>query len=50
MLIQATTLDIAAEKQIREWQLPANLPAGIYIIRSIRQGHNNVYTREVVVQ
>jgi hypothetical protein len=50
MLVQETALDITDEKQISEWQLPANLPAGIYIIRTIRQGHNNVYAREVVVQ
>jgi len=49
-LIQATTLDITDKQQIGEWQLPTNQPTGIYILRAVQQGRNNVYAREVAVQ
>ena len=49
-LIQERTLNISDTRQISEWETPANLPAGVYILRAIRQGHNDVYARQLVVQ
>lgn len=49
-LIQERMLDISSTKQITDWQLPTNAPAGIYIIRAIRPGQTGVYARELVVQ
>jgi hypothetical protein len=49
-LIQERMLDISSTKQVGDWQLPTNVPAGIYIVRVIRKGQSGVYARELVVQ
>lgn len=49
-LIQEKRVDISDTKQISEWNIPANLPAGIYFLRVLRPGRNSLYTHQLVVQ
>ena len=49
-LIQQRMIDISDTKQVSDWRLPTNAPAGIYIIRAIQPGQTRVYARELVVQ
>ena len=49
-LIQQRLIDISNTKQVSDWQIPTNAPAGIYIIRALQPGQTRVYARELVVQ
>jgi hypothetical protein len=49
-LIQQRMIDISNTKQVSDWQIPTNAPAGIYIIRALQPGQTRVYARELVVQ
>jgi hypothetical protein len=49
-LIQQRIIDISSSKQVSDWQIPTNAPAGIYIIRALQPGQTRVYARELVVQ
>jgi len=49
-LIQQRVINIGSALQVSDWQLPANVPAGIYIVRVIQSGQDGVYARELVVE
>jgi len=49
-LIQEKIVDINDTKQVSEWTISANLPAGIYFLRVLRPERNYQYTRQLVVQ
>lgn len=49
-LVQQRMLDVAGKGQVDQWEVPAGLAAGIYVLRAVKEGGINSYTREIIVR
>lgn len=49
-LVREQWLQLSSMPQTTDWNIPANMPAGIYIIRAVRPGQPGVYARELMVE
>jgi hypothetical protein len=49
-LVQQRILEVAGKGQVDQWEVPPGLAAGIYVLRVVKEGRENSYTREIVVR
>lgn len=49
-LVQQRMLEVAGKGQVDQWEVPAGLAAGIYVLRVVKEGVAKSYTREIVVR
>jgi hypothetical protein len=49
-LVQQRMLEIAGKGQVDQWDVPVGMAAGVYILRVVREGGADVYTREILVR
>jgi len=49
-LVQQRMVEVAGKGQVDQWEVPAGLAAGIYVLRAVKEGGVNSYTREIVVR
>jgi hypothetical protein len=49
-LIQMRVIEVASPAQTNDWELPPNLSAGVYILRAIRPGQTESYSRKIMVE
>jgi hypothetical protein len=49
-LIQKRIIEVSGPTQTDSWGLPPNLSAGVYILRAIRQGQTENYSRKILVE
>lgn len=48
--MQQRMFDVAGKGQVDQLEVPVGLAAGIYILRVVKEGGVNSYTREIVVR